>query len=121
MSGTRPILGSPLAISRATCASATALRSPTWTTTRSDGGLRKSEGRSMTRRDVDRSDIQAFAYTAFGTLTGATYLLLRVVDAPAARRFLGALNLASVVDLQKGAEPVDLAEATQCAATAAGL
>ena len=35
----------------------------------------------MTRRDVDRADIQAFAYTAFGSLTGAAYLLLRVVDA----------------------------------------
>jgi deferrochelatase/peroxidase EfeB len=75
----------------------------------------------MTRRDVDRSDIQAFAYTAFGTLKGATYLLLRVVDPPSARRFLGGLKLASVVDLQKGAEPHDLAEAMQCAATAAGL
>jgi deferrochelatase/peroxidase EfeB len=75
----------------------------------------------MTRRDVDCSDIQAIAYTAFGTLTGAAYLLLRVVDAPAARRFLGGLKLASVADLQSGAEPVELADATQCAATAAGL
>jgi deferrochelatase/peroxidase EfeB len=75
----------------------------------------------MTRRDVDRSDIQAIVYTAFGTLTGATCILLRVVDAPAARRFLGGLKLNSVADLQKGAEPVGIAEATQCAATAAGL
>ncbi len=71
----------------------------------------------MFRRDVDRPDIQALAYTAFGSLTGAAYLLLRVVDAPAARRFLGALRLASVADL----EQASLAEATQCALTAAGL
>ncbi|MBV9287531.1 MAG: peroxidase [Hyphomicrobiales bacterium] len=75
----------------------------------------------MTRRDVDRSDIQAIAYTAFGKLTGAAYVLLRVIDAPAARRFLAALKLASVADLKTGAEPAELAEATQCAATAAGL
>ena len=71
----------------------------------------------MFRRDVDRPDIQAFAYTAFGSLTGAAYLLLRVVDPSAARRFLGALSLASVADLERAT----LAEATQCAITAAGL
>ncbi|MGO9420062.1 Dyp-type peroxidase [Roseiarcus sp.] len=71
----------------------------------------------MFRRDIDRPDIQAFAYTAFGSLTGAVYVLLRVVDAPAARRFLGALSLATVADL----EPATLVEATQCAITAAGL
>src|SRR5271165_2529438 len=57
----------------------------------------------MTRRDVDRPDIQALAYTAFGSLTGAAYLLLRVVDASAARRFLGALRLTSVAGLETGA------------------
>jgi len=75
----------------------------------------------MTRRDIDRPDIQAFAYTAFGSLTGAAYLLLRVVDAPAARRFLGALKVASVADIQTEVGPATLAEATQCAVTAAGL
>jgi deferrochelatase/peroxidase EfeB len=71
----------------------------------------------MFRRDVDRPDIQAFAYTAFGSLTDAAYLLLRVVDAPAARRFLGALKIASIADL----EQASLTEAVQCAITAAGL
>src|SRR5271165_1395289 len=75
----------------------------------------------MTRRDVDRPDIQALAYTAFGSLTGAAYLLLRVVDASAARRFLGALRLTSVAGLETGAVPAPLVEATQCAVTAAGL
>lgn len=71
----------------------------------------------MFRRDVDRPDIQAFAYTGFGSLSGAAYLLLRVVDAPSARVLLGGLRIASVEDL----EQAKLAEATQCAMTAAGL
>ena len=75
----------------------------------------------MTRRDVDRPDIQALAYTAFGSLTGASYLLLRVVDAPAARRFLGSLKIASVADVQTEVGPATIAQATQCAVTAAGL
>ena len=36
----------------------------------------------MTRLDIDRADIQALAYTGFGSLTGASYLLLRVTDPP---------------------------------------
>ena len=71
----------------------------------------------MFRRDVERPDIQAFAYTGFGSLSGAAYLLLRVVDAPSARGFLGELKIASIEDL----EQAKLAEATQCAITAAGL
>ena len=38
----------------------------------------------------------------------------------AARRFLGALKLASVADLETGVESTKLAEATQCTVTAAG-
>ena len=71
----------------------------------------------MFRRDIDRPDIQAFAYTGFGSLSGAAYLFLRVVDAPSARGFLGELRIASIEDL----EQAKLAEATQCAITAAGL
>ena len=71
----------------------------------------------MFRRDVDRPDIQAFAYTGFGSLSGAAYLFLRVVDAPSARRFLGGLRIASVEDL----EQAKIVEVTQCAMTAAGL
>ena len=75
----------------------------------------------MTRRDVDSPDIQAFARTGFGSLTGAAYLLLRVVDPRAARRFLGAFEVASVADIDVGAGQATLAEARQCAMTAAGL
>ncbi len=75
----------------------------------------------MTRLNVDRVDIQAIAYTAFGSLTGASYLLFRVVDAPAARRWLGGLRLTSVADLGTDAEPAAVTEATQLAITAAGL
>jgi deferrochelatase/peroxidase EfeB len=71
----------------------------------------------MFRRHVERPDIQAFAYTGFGSLSGAAYLLLRVADAPSARSFLGELKIASVEDL----EQAKLAEATQCAITAVGL
>src|SRR4051794_37915649 len=70
----------------------------------------------MTRLDIDRADIQALAYTAFGSLTGASYLLLRVTDPPSARRWLGALEVASVRDLK-----FHLSEVTQIAVTAAGL
>jgi deferrochelatase/peroxidase EfeB len=70
----------------------------------------------MTRHDVDRADIQALAYTAFGPLTGASYLMLRVADPAAARGWLGAIKVASVDDLR-----CRCFEATQVAITAAGL
>ena len=41
----------------------------------------------MFRRDVT-ADIQAFAYTGFGSFSGAASLLLRVVDTPSARGLL---------------------------------
>ena len=44
---------------------------------------------------IDSADIQAIAKTAFGSLTGASYLLLRVADAHAARRLARGLGLAS--------------------------
>ena len=69
------------------------------------------------RRDIDAADIQALANTAFGPLTGATYLLLRVENAEAARGWLRALKPASVADISSAR----LLEATQVAITAAGL
>src|SRR5271166_618250 len=69
------------------------------------------------RLDVDTADIQALAWTAFGPLTGASYLLLRVENPEAARRWLGALKPTSVADISSAC----LAEATQVAITAAGL
>jgi deferrochelatase/peroxidase EfeB len=71
----------------------------------------------MTRRDVETDDIQALARTGFGSLTGACYLLMRVVDAAAARRWLGALKPTSIAELKGG----EVGEATQVAFTASGL
>jgi deferrochelatase/peroxidase EfeB len=71
----------------------------------------------MTRRDLDRADIQALAYTGFSSLTGAAYLLLRVTEAPAARRWLGSLKIASLADLAS----VKVHETAQVAMTASGL
>ena len=75
----------------------------------------------MTRRDVDSADIQAIAKTAFGSLTGASYLLLRVADARAARAWLSGLRPTSLADLAPDGVPAQIAEATQVAFTAAGL
>jgi deferrochelatase/peroxidase EfeB len=68
----------------------------------------------MTRRDIDTKDIQAIVKTAFGSLNAASYMLLRVVDAAAARQWLRVLAPASLADGR-----VD--EAYQIAFTAAGL
>jgi deferrochelatase/peroxidase EfeB len=75
----------------------------------------------MTRPDVDSADIQAIARTAFGSLTGASYLILRVDDAPAARRWLGELEPTRVAILSSDAVRATVSEATQVAITAAGL
>jgi deferrochelatase/peroxidase EfeB len=68
----------------------------------------------MTRRDIDTSDIQAIAKTAFSSLNAASYMLLRVVEPSAARQWLRVLAPASVANGH-----VD--EAYQIAFTAAGL
>jgi deferrochelatase/peroxidase EfeB len=75
----------------------------------------------MTRLDVDESDIQAIAWSSFKPLTGASYILFRVADAPSARRWLGALALTSIADLSSSGVGPPLPEATQVAITAAGL
>jgi deferrochelatase/peroxidase EfeB len=75
----------------------------------------------MTRRDVDRWDIQALARTGFGTLTGATYLMLRVVDAAAARQWLGSLDITSLAGLRPAGVKTEVLLAKQVAMTAAGL
>jgi deferrochelatase/peroxidase EfeB len=68
----------------------------------------------MTRRDIDTADIQAIAKTAFASLNAASYMLLRVVEASAARQWLRALAPASVANGR-------VEEAYQIAFTAAGL
>jgi deferrochelatase/peroxidase EfeB len=75
----------------------------------------------MTRRDVDKGDIQAIARTAFGRLNGAIYLLLRVVEAGGARAWLRTLQPTSLADLSPGGRKADLEDAVQIAVTAAGL
>jgi len=69
------------------------------------------------RLDVEAADIQALARTAFGTLKGATYLMFRVENPEAARRWLAALKPTSVADISS----TGVMEATQVAITAAGL
>ena len=78
------------------------------------GWPRYDGDKTMTRRDIDTKDIQAIVKTAFGSLNAASYMLLRVVEASAARQWLRALTPASVADGR-----VD--EAYQVAFTAAGL
>jgi deferrochelatase/peroxidase EfeB len=83
-----------------------------------DAGWRRYEGEAlMTRRDVDEADIQAIVRSGFRSLRGASYLLLRVIDAPAARRWLGGLKPAAVADLGLG----HIEQTIQIAFTAAGL
>ena len=71
----------------------------------------------MTRREIDAEDIQAMAKTAFDSLRGASYLLLRVGEASAARRWLRDLAPASVADLTGR----HVEQTCQIAFTAAGL
>ncbi len=69
------------------------------------------------RLDIDTPDIQALAYTGFGSLSGAAYILLRVIDPAPARVWLGGLAITSIADLAGGY----VRQATQVALTASGL
>jgi len=71
----------------------------------------------MTRREIDTGDIQALARSAFDQLRGASYVLLRVGEAQAARRWLRDLAPASLASLSPGR----VEETCQIAFTAAGL
>jgi len=69
-------------------------------------------------RAIDEAaDIQALVKTGFGSLDGAAYVLLRIGDPAAARRWLRGLEIASVAAIAGG----KLASALQIAFTAAGL
>ena len=72
------------------------------------------------RSEIDAGDIQAIAKTAFGSLNGARYLLLRVVDPGAARRWLASLAPTSVARLFDKANN-DTTEICQIALTASVL
>lgn len=73
------------------------------------------------RRCIDRSDIQAIAWTGFGSLRGASYVLLRVVEPRAARRWLRSLRPTSIADLCAGGVKQHVDEGMQIAFTAPGL
>jgi deferrochelatase/peroxidase EfeB len=73
-----------------------------------------AETKTMTRPGVERSDIQALARTALDSLKGARYMLLRVGEPDAARRWLHGLAPANAADQH-------IEEACQVAFTAAGL
>src|SRR4051812_40974659 len=80
----------------------------------------------MTRRDIDTGDIQAIAKTGFALLTAASYMLLRVVEPNAARRWLRGLAPASLAKPSEVKTILDLEKKTgvetyQIAFTAAGL
>jgi deferrochelatase/peroxidase EfeB len=72
------------------------------------------------RSEIDAGDIQAIAKTAFGSLNGARYMLLRIEDPEAARRWLRSLTPISIAQLSDKANE-DTAEIHQIALTAAGL
>jgi deferrochelatase/peroxidase EfeB len=87
-----------------------------------------TKSKMMIRPEVDRSDVQAIAWTAFGSLKGASYLLLRVIEPHAARQWLRGLAPANLHDLSvdnvtKNVEGVKKngGETYQVAFTAAGL
>jgi deferrochelatase/peroxidase EfeB len=76
----------------------------------------------MMRREIDRSNIQAIAWTAFGSLKGARYMLLRIGERDAARRWLRGFAPASVADVSAdGVKKKHVAETVQIAFTATGL
>jgi deferrochelatase/peroxidase EfeB len=87
-----------------------------------------AKSKMMIRPEVDKSDVQAIAWTAFGSLKGASYMLLRVIEPHAARQWLRGLaptNLhdLSVDDAKKNVDGVKKngGETYQIAFTAAGL
>src|SRR5689334_14014399 len=74
------------------------------------------------RRDIDIADIQAIVWSAFDSLKGARYMMLRVGDVRAARQWLRSLELTSLADLyDKDDVTVRQDKVVQVAFTAAGL
>jgi deferrochelatase/peroxidase EfeB len=73
------------------------------------------------RSDIDIADIQAIAWSAFDSLKGARYMLLRIGDARAARQWLRGLTPTSIDNLYGGGVKQKLDDVIQIAFTAAGL
>jgi deferrochelatase/peroxidase EfeB len=81
-------------------------------------GSQKFSVTAMAYRMVQADDVQAIVKTGFGSLKGAAYLLLRVIDPVAARIWLRAQSPASAADIGARSH-VD--ETVQIAFTAPGL
>jgi deferrochelatase/peroxidase EfeB len=77
--------------------------------------------KTIIRPEVDSSDVQAIAWTAFDSLKGASYMLLRVAEPHAARQWLRGLAPASLGDLLVDGVTRKIDETFQIAFTAAGL
>jgi deferrochelatase/peroxidase EfeB len=75
----------------------------------------------MIRSDVDPADVQAIAHSGLGSLREAAYLLLRINESAAARRFLHALELTPMSKLKCLGAEKSLSHALQLAFTASGL
>jgi deferrochelatase/peroxidase EfeB len=75
----------------------------------------------MQWRSADSSDIQAIVWTGFGSLDGASYLLLRVVEPRSARQWLRTLTPTSIADLGADGTKKNVDEGIQIAFTAPGL
>jgi deferrochelatase/peroxidase EfeB len=73
----------------------------------------------MTRRHPEEHDIQAIVGTGFDGLKGASYLLLRVVDARAARSWLRGVTPTALAEIGKAKKQIETA--VQVALTAAGM
>ena len=74
------------------------------------------------RSDIDIADIQAIVWSAFDSLKGARYMMLRVTDARAARQWLGGIEPTSLGGLyDKDGVTVRQDKVVQVALTAAGL
>ena len=73
------------------------------------------------RLDIDIADIQAIVWSAFDSLKGARYMMLRVGDVRAARQWLRGLPTVSIGDLYENGVSKRHDDVVQVAFTAAGL
>jgi deferrochelatase/peroxidase EfeB len=73
------------------------------------------------RSEIDAGDIQAIARTAFASFKSARYLLLRIDNPAATRRWLRGLAPASVAEVYENSPTENNTEIYQIALTATGL
>jgi len=85
------------------------------------GWPKYNRARTMNRRDIEKGDAQAIARSAFNSLNGARYLLLRVTDAAKGRAWLRTLAPTSLADIAPSGAGKRVEQAIQVAFTAEGL